>query len=72
MLLYLGRKREVVNTCSYIWEEKEGLSTLGYSPQVIVFIVQYGLPYLLRSAIAVHFLVNMTCQQGERENIFCV
>ena len=25
MLLYLGRKREAVNTCSYIWEEKERL-----------------------------------------------
>ena len=41
MLLYLRSKR--------------GASTLGYSPQVIVFIVQYGLPYLLRSAIAVTF-----------------
>ena len=25
MLLYLGRKREAVNACSYIWEENERL-----------------------------------------------
>ena len=68
---YLGRKREAVNTCSYIWEEKEGLSTtLGYSLQVIVLIVQYGLPYLLRSAQCCSIFLLTWHVNKERERIY--